>query len=242
MRSGSALVTGGGVRLGAAICDSLAGAGWDLLIHYYKSKKQAEDLAESLSEKWDIHAETIGADLKLPSSCRKLAARVEKIWGHLDGLVNNAGLLASTPLEKADSADWDRLIALNLRAPWILSREMKPLLGKSKSPAIVNITDIISTWPDYSAYVVSKEALGTLTRHLAVEFAPQIRVNAVAPGTIIFPETYSRKKRERIIDRIPARRTGSPEDIGETVRFLLEGPDFITGQVIAVDGGRSLTG
>jgi len=240
MSSLIALVTGGGVRLGAAVCESLAGAGWDILVHYHRSGPQAEELAQRLCEKHGVRVETIEADLKQESSARELAGEIERKWGRLDGLVNNAGMLASTPVDEAGRGKWDDIMALNLRAPWLLSMAMRKLLLKSASGAVVNITDIIRTWPDHDAYVVSKSALEALTRQLAVEFAPEIRVNAVAPGTIMFPESYSAQKRQRIIDRIPMRRTGSGRDIGETVRFLLEGPDFITGQVIAVDGGRGL--
>jgi len=242
MTSRVVLVTGGAVRIGRAVSVEMAEAGWDVLVHYHRSREEAASLAQSLSRKHGVRVETIRADLTSPSSPRRISDHIRKRWGRLDALVNNAGILEQGPVKGLDHRQWDRLMALNLRAPFHLVEALLPLLKKSDQPAVVNVTDIIESWPGHTAYVVSKAALTALTCQLAVELAPHIRVNAVAPGTILFPEHFPAAMRKKILSRIPARRKGEPEEVARTVRFLIEGPAFITGQVIAVDGGRSAAG
>jgi len=244
-----ALVTGGGRRLGRAITDALGNAGCSMIIHYGKSRQAAEATAEELRGR-GVEALCVGADLSVESEVAELFQTVEKSLGRLDVLVNSAATFEKGPLTEATSADWDRVMAINLRAPFLCLRMATPLMQVSwqhdKVPAaVVNIGDLsgVLPWPGFSHHGVSKAGLLHLTRIAARELAPQVRVNAVIPGPVLPPPGASEETEEwqSLVNRIPAARRGWPAEVGETVVFLARN-EFILGETIYVDGGEHLLG
>jgi pteridine reductase len=234
------LVTGGAVRLGRAISLALADAGCQVLVHHHASQDAAHSLeAEILSRGGSAH--TVRADLTDPSAIQRLFVRIDTQFGGLDGLVNNAAVFERAAFESITAEALERMWRVNAAAPFLCSQQAASLMRRRGGGSIVNITDIAADRPfqAHPHYCMSKAALNSLTRSLAVELAPEIRVNAVAPGSILFPIDYDEARREAILRRVPMGRTGAVEELAETVRFLLLGPEFITGQVLAVDGGRS---
>lgn len=236
----TALVTGGAIRLGAAIVRALAGAGAQVAVHSHKSSSVA--LIAELGGQGS-RVEPFSADLSHPDGPAALAREVEAKLGPVSILVNNAArfdraTFTETSLEILD-AQW----ALNARAPFLLTQAVAKGMVARKSGDVVNILDIggvLLPIPNYSAYAMTKAAMGQLTQTLAVELAPYVRVNGVAPGSVMPPDKYSDPAREALRAKIPQGRLGSGKDVADTVLFLLTGPQFITGQIVAVDGGRSL--
>lgn len=237
---GVALVTGAGVRVGRAIAFALAQAGYDLHLHVHSSLEEAEYLQKQLQElgrsTWVWQA-----DLGDETSLKDLATHVMRETPALDVLVHNAGLFERIPFRSVSRDAFRRMLGINLEAPYFLTQLLLPALEEARDPLVVNIGDIAGERPipHYSHYAVSKAGLLMLTRSLAVELAPRIRVNAVSPGTVAFPEDMGADTREKIIARIPMQREGSPTDIARAVRFLAEEAPYITGQVLNVDGGWS---
>lgn len=236
-----ALVTGAAVRVGRAIALELARAGCDLAIHYRSSGHQAEKLAA------EIHAigrrvKTIPADLADAASCEAVVDHAVASLGRLDILVNNAAIFPKSPLEQASASAWQKVLNVNLVAPALLARRAAPVMRRAGEGRIVNLIDILADRPvkNFGPYCASKAALATLTRTLALELAPQITVNGIAPGIAMFPENYDAELRQRLIDRVPLKREGTPEEIARLVRFLVAEGDYITGQIIALDGGSSV--
>jgi len=235
------LVTGGGKRLGAAVCRRLHAAGANLMLHYRASAGEARLLQAELNHLRADSVALIQADLldhsKLPSLVEQTVIR----FGQLDALVNNASSFFPTPVGEITAADWEDLVGTNLRAPLFLSQAAAPVLKKTQG-AIVNITDIHADRPlkNYVIYSVAKAGLVGLTRSLARELAPDVRVNAVAPGPILWPdeEQFDELARQRIISHTPLRREGVPEDVAKAVHFLLADASYVTGETINVDGGR----
>ena len=235
------LITGGAKRVGAAICRHLHSAGANLMLHYRVSAGEARLLQAELNHQRKDSVALIQADLL---DVAKLPAMVEQTvqsFGRLDALVNNASSFFQTPVGEITAAAWEDLIGTNLRAPLFLSQAAAPALKKSQG-AIVNITDIHAEPPlkNYVVYSVAKAGLVGLTRSLARELAPEVRVNAVAPGPILWPddETFDELSRQRIISHTPLKREGTPEDIAKAVHFLLAEATYVTGETINVDGGR----
>jgi len=235
------LITGGAKRVGAAICRHLHSAGANLMLHYRVSAGEARLLQAELNHQRKDSVALIQADLL---DIAKLPAMVEQTvqsFGRLDALVNNASSFFQTPVGEITAAAWEDLIGTNLRAPLFLSQAAAPALKKSLG-AIVNITDIHAERPlkNYVVYSVAKAGLVGLTRSLARELAPEVRVNAVAPGPILWPddETFDELSRQRIISHTPLKREGTPEDIAKAVHFLLAEATYVTGETINVDGGR----
>ena len=235
------LITGGAKRVGAATCRRLHSAGANLMLHYRVSAGEARLLQAELNHQRKDSVALIQADLL---DIAKLPAMVEQTvqsFGRLDALVNNASSFFQTPVGEITAAAWEDLIGTNLRAPLFLSQAAAPALKKSLG-AIVNITDIHAERPlkNYVVYSVAKAGLVGLTRSLARELAPEIRVNAVAPGPILWPddETFDELSRQRIISHTPLKREGTPEDIAKAVHFLLAEATYVTGETINVDGGR----
>jgi pteridine reductase len=237
---GVALVTGAGVRVGRAIAFQLAQAGYDVHLHVNSSLEEAEHLQKQLEE-MGRKAWVWQADLSVEAQMADLVEQVQKISPALDVLVNNAGLFERVPFRSITREAYQRMQAINLEAPFFLTQRFLDALGNARDPLVVNIGDIGGDRPipNYAHYSVSKAGLLMFTRALAVELAPRIRVNAVSPGTVAFPEDMGADTREKIIARIPMQREGSPTDIARAVRFLAEGAPYITGQVINVDGGWS---
>jgi pteridine reductase len=236
----AALVTGGAIRIGRAIVEELAGRGWAVAFTYRGSEGPALELESSLRQSGrDVAAFCAG--LGDPAVRTVLVERVLDRFGGLDGLVNNAAVFPRTPLDSLDEARLREVLAVNLEAPLFLARMLAPALRERRG-AIVNLTDIHADIPlrHHLAYTVSKAALAAATRGLALELAPEVRVNAVAPGAALFPDGSSEDLRRRVIERTLLRREGSAAEIAAAVRFLLEEAETITGQVLKIDGGRSL--
>lgn len=231
------LVTGGAVRLGAAIATAFASEGVELVIHYRSSASAARDLAD------DLGATCAPGDLATAEGCRAVAA----LAGPVDVLVNSAAGYASAPVEHVSAEAWDEMMALNARAPLLLTQALLPGLRASHlqgGGAVINIGDIAGDRParGYLHYSVSKAALHHLTRALALELAPDVRVNAIAPGTVLPPDDLPRSALDRIHRTIPSGALGRAEDIASLAVYLALGAPYVTGQVWAVDGGRSVGG
>jgi pteridine reductase len=237
------LVTGAARRIGAAIARALHGAGATLALHHRGSAAEAETLAAGLNATRPDSAACFAADLGTAAACAQLVTQVTARYGRLDGLVNNASSFFPTPLGTVGEAEWDRLMASNLKAPFFLAQAAAPWLARTSGGAIVNIADIHAERPlkGYPVYCAAKAGLVMLTRALARELAPGVRVNAVAPGAILWPEpTPDAATQATILARIPLACTGRPEDIAGAVLYLLGAAPYVTGQVLAVDGGRTL--
>lgn len=235
-----ALVTGGARRLGAAIALRLHADGWRVIVHCQQSMAAADTLAAQLNAARADSSSVVQADLADADAAAQLVVASCARWGRLDALVNNAAVFEAVPLADVNAAAWQRTLDVNLRAPFLLAQAAAPLLA-ARGGAIVNLTDIYAERPKtgYAAYCVSKAGLAGLTRMLAREFAPAVRVNAVAPGAILWPEGATPADRQALIERTPLARCGEPADIADAVAYLL-GAAFVTGQILAVDGGRSL--
>ncbi|MDX8378953.1 MAG: pteridine reductase [Gallionella sp.] len=238
------LVTGGGKRVGAAICRRLHAKGAKIALHYRTSVVQAQVLQEELNAQRPDSVALFSADLLDLLALRALIEQVKTRFGRLDGLVNNASSFYPTPLAEVNEAQWQDLLGTNLRAPLFLAQVAAEELRRQQG-AIVNIVDIHAErpMPRHLLYSVAKAALVALTRGLAQELAPEVRVNAVAPGVILWPENEGwedQEQRNKIIAHTLLKREGEPDDIAKTVCFLMQDAPYITGQVIAVDGGRSI--
>jgi pteridine reductase len=237
-----ALITGGARRIGAAICRELHRNGCRILIHYHASKQAAGQLADELNALRTHSCATLGANLRKQEDLDNLVKDAYQLWGRLDILINNASTFYPTPVGDITEEQWDDLTETNVKAPLFLSQAAAPYLRRSRG-CIINILDIHAERPmrKHVLYSASKSALAAITRSLARELAPDIRVNGVAPGAILWPENdMSEDSKQSILRRIPLQRTGRPEDIATAVRFLALDTPYITGQIINVDGGRSL--
>jgi pteridine reductase len=236
------LVTGAARRVGAEIARQLHASGACIALHYRRSGGEAETLAAALNAARAGSAFVVAGDLARFGTAERVAADVLARAGRLDGLVNNASSFFPTPLGTIDRAAWDELIGSNLMGPLFLSQALAPALRASHG-AIVNIVDIHAErpLPHYPVYCAAKAGLAALTRALAIELAPAVRVNGVSPGPIDWPEDgqFAPAERARIVDHTLLKRTGSAADVARTVRFLMFDAPYITGQIIAVDGGRS---
>ncbi len=236
----TAFITGAGVRIGSAVARALARAGYDLALHANRSVKPLEALAEELQglgRKISLYP----ADLSDPRGVDELGARVRADHPTLDVLVHNAGLYERVAFESITREQYRTMLAVNLDAPFFLTQALLPSLRAAAQPLVVHITDIGGERAEshFAHYSVSKAALIMLTRALAVELAPHVRVNAVSPGAVAFPESFDAAAREAFLQRVPMGREGSVEDIARTVVFLAREAPYITGQVVVVDGGRS---
>jgi pteridine reductase len=237
-----ALVTGAGKRIGAAIARELHAAGANVAVHYFRSAEGAENLAAELNLARPNSALAVGADLRRIDALRGMIADVASHAGRLDVLVNNASTFYPTPLESVTDEDWHDLIDSNLKAPLFLAQAALPHL-KAAQGVIVNLIDIHAQRPlrHYLLYGAAKAGLAMLTRSLAKDLAPEIRVNGVAPGAILWAETgVPEKTQQSILRQIPLKRTGAPEDIASAVLYLVRDATYVTGQILAVDGGRSV--
>ncbi|WP_396956106.1 pteridine reductase [Nitrosomonas sp.] len=238
------LVTGGARRVGAAICRWLHRKGAKLVVHYRDSSTDAQQLKQELDQVRSDSVALLQADLLDSGRIPELIDQAAWQFGRLDALVNNASSFFPTPVGECTEQAWHNLVGSNLKVPLFLSQAIAPHLKKNRG-CIVNIVDIHTEQPlkRYVIYNAAKGGLAALTRSLAVELAPEVRVNGISPGPILWPETgewQDETTRRYIIDRTLLKRTGEPDDIARTVSFLIEDAPFITGQIIAVDGGRSI--
>lgn len=236
------LVTGSARRVGASIVRQLHGAGAAVAVHYRGSAREASDLVAELNEDGRDNARTFQADLDDMGELRQLVHAVAGWTSALDILVNNASAFYPTPLGSVTEEQWNDLVSSNLKAPLFLSQEALPFLRKDGG-SIVNIVDIHGMSPlrDHTVYGAAKAGLILLTRSLAKDLAPEVRVNAVAPGAIMWPEDgMTEAVKQSIVKQIPLGRTGTAADIAGAVLFLVAHANYVTGQVLAVDGGRSI--
>src|SRR3954470_10255699 len=238
----TALVTGGARRVGAAIARRLHAAGANVMLHYRDSATDADKLAAELNAQRAKSAATVKAELLAPIAPRALVAAALESFGGLDVLVNNASSFFPVEVGAIEASHFEELIGSNLRAPLFISQEAAPHLAEARG-AIINIVDIHAERPlkGYAVYSVAKAGLAALTRSLALELAPAVRVNGVAPGAIAWPEDgqLEQGERQRIVRTTPLGRTGSPGDIAQAVHFFACAP-YVTGQILSVDGGRSI--
>lgn len=236
------LITGAARRIGAAIARELHAAGHRLIVHYHRSEDDAQRLAEELNGQRADSVALLRSDLLEIDRLPTLVDAAVDIWGSLDGLVNNASSFYPTPMGTVTETQWDELLGSNLKAPFFLAQAVAPHLRRAGG-VIVNLVDIYADrgLRDYPVYSVAKAGLAAMTRTLAKELAPDIRVNGVAPGAVLWPEQDDDlERRKQILARIPLHRTGDPSDVARAVRFFIDEAPYVTGQILAVDGGRSL--
>jgi pteridine reductase len=238
------LITGGAKRVGAAICRNLHAEGFNLMIHYKSSINEARALQAELSLQRPNSVAIIQGDLLNIASLPNLINETVSHFGRLDVLINNASTYYASEIGDIDESKWQDLIGSNLKAPLFLSQAAAPELRKNHG-CIVNITDMHVERPKkgYIVYSVAKAGLVTLTKSLAHELSPEVRVNAVAPGPVQWPENnpqFDEVYRQRVINQTLLKRLGEAEDVAKAVKFLITDAPFITGHVLAVDGGRSL--
>ena len=234
----TALVTGAGRRVGQAIAVGLAEAGCDVAIHYHGSRAGAADTARQVGER-GRRAVLLAADLRDAARARELAPQAAAgLGGRLDILVNSAAIMVRQPLAEVTPESWDETMDLNLRAAFFVAQGAVPLLRAARG-RIVNLADVagFEPWPQYIQHCVSKAGVVMLTRNLAAALAPEICVNAVAPGPVLLPEAWDDAARERIVASTPLQRLGSPADVVGAVLYFLAN-DYVTGTVLVVDGGR----
>jgi pteridine reductase len=241
----TALVTGAANRLGAQIARTLHQNGANLIIHYRASSAAAQALVVELNQLRENSALALGAELNSISELEELAAKACRAFDGLDILVNNASAFFATKFGEIEQQAWDDLIASNYKAPLFLSQACYPAL-RHRSGCIINMLDIYATLPlaGHSVYCSAKAANQMLVKSLALELAPEVRVNGIAPGAILWPDgdkTGSVEQQQAIIERVPLKRCGTPQVIADTALFLATN-DYITGEIIRVDGGRLLTG
>jgi len=239
-----ALITGAARRIGAEIAHVLHEAGWNIVLHHHRSQEDATQLCALFNKTRPHSATMLQADLSETSQLEKIVQRAASEWGQLDALINNASRFYKTLSHHVTEDQWDDLLNSNLKAPFFLCQAAKKYLQERKG-CIVNITDVHGERPmrDYNVYCISKAGLIMLTKSLAKEWGPDIRVNAVSPGSVMLPEgdnTLTKEEEKKIVNRIALQRHGTPQDVARAVLYLVNDADYVTGTVLAVDGGRSL--
>ncbi len=236
------LITGAAKRIGRDIALAFSDLGWNIIIHYNSSKKEADELASQINSTNPDSAKTVQGNLDIAEDVTRIINKVIDMYPSIDLLVNNASTFYPTPIEEISEKHWNKLIGSNLKGPLFLIQGLKENL-KAVNGSIINITDtnLVKGVPNYSIYSAAKAGLEAITKGLARELAPNIKVNAVAPGAMLEPPDviWSEEQKNKVIENIPAKRMGSEKDITEAVKFLAYS-DYITGQIIKVDGGRSL--
>ena len=233
------LVTGGAKRIGHAIAQALARRRARIVISYRTSAQDALRTVKEL-QRSGAQALAVRADLARPADVKRLMARIQQRYGGLDVLINSAANFERAPFETLTERDWDTALDTNLKGPFLCALYASRLMRRRGGGKIINLADWAGVRPyrDYLPYCVSKAGVIGLTKALAKELAPSIQVNAIAPGPILPPPDMSRRERERVVRRVPLARWGSPQDIVNTVLFLIEGTDFMTGSTVFVDGGQ----
>ena len=241
-RWGVALVTGAARRIGAAVARALHRRGLSVAVHYRRSRDEAEALARALDRERPGAAATFGSDLLGPGAPERLVSDVVSRFGALDVLVNNASSFYPTPLDTTTEAEWDDVVGTNLKAPFFATRAAAPFLAAGRG-SVVNLADVHGRNPvtGYPVYCSAKAGLIMLTRALALELGPEVRVNAVAPGIALWPEDdRDAQAHARAVQQVPLRRAGSAEEVADAVTWLALDASYTTGEVLAVDGGRGI--
>jgi len=235
-------ITGAAKRIGKEIALTFKELGWNIIIHYNSSKKDADDLANQINKDNPNSAKTVQGNLDIKEDVQKILSEVSETFPSIDVLVNNASTFYPTPIDEISEDHWEKLIGSNLKGPLFLIQGLKEKLKKSNG-SIINITDTNLTKgvANYSIYSAAKAGLEAITKGLARELAPEIKVNAIAPGAMLEPPdvTWTEEQKNKVIETIPLKRMGSEKDIANAVKFLANS-EYITGQTIKVDGGRSL--
>lgn len=241
MNNKTALITGAAKRIGAAIARQIHNEGLDIIIHHNTSGEDANSLINFLNAIRPDSAIALQADLHNPETYSELIQAAYKFNNRLDVLINNASTFTPTPIDTLGEKDWDYLMNINLKAPLFLAKAAKQHL-KQNNGCIINITDIHAERPlaEHCIYSTAKAGLVMLTKSLAKELAPEIRVNAISPGAISWPENMDEETKTSILSKIALNKSGAAEDIAKAASFLIHKADYITGQVISVDGGRTL--
>lgn len=237
-----ALVTGGAKRVGRAIVETLAASGFDILFTWLSSEAEAEDVVGAVVA-GGRRALAVRADLTdLPDAADRVCRAVRAEFGRLDVLVNSASVYEESGLDATNLQQMRRLWTIHLETPLLLCQNLAPLLRQSRG-RVINMVDLLAErpWPRYLVYSASKAALWNLTQGLARELAPEVTVNGIAPGVVEWPDDYPEEERGKYLKRVPLARSGSPKDVAELVRFLCTDGSYITGQIIRLDGGRSVT-
>ena len=234
-----ALVTGGAVRIGRAIALGLAEDGYDIVVVYRSSDTSARQTAETIEAR-GRECLLVRADLSEPSAAEEVATAIRDHFGRLDVVVNSAASFRSMPLLDVDADEWDAVMNVNVRAPHLIVRSCAEMLRESRG-SVINIADLSAyqAWAQYPHHAVSKAALAHLTRIQARSLAPEVRVNAIAPGAVLPPDDWPQERWDALADRAVLKRVGGPEDVVQAVRYLTEAR-FVTGHVLPVDGGRLL--
>jgi pteridine reductase len=234
----TALVTGAGRRLGRAMAQALAERGMAVALHYHRSEAGAKELAQQI-EGSGGRALCFQADLTDARAAENLPREVVARMGSLHVLVNSAAVMHRLNLEETTPELWDSILALNLRSVFFCTRGAAPALRQSRGK-VVNLADLagLEPWPGFAAHSISKAGVVMLTKVLARSLAPEVTVNAIAPGAVLVPEDYSAEERERLVRSTPLRRLGSPADVIAALLYLLQGGDYVTGEILVVDGGR----
>ena len=238
----NALITGAAKRIGASISRNIHEAGYNVGIHYNSSEKDAKKLCEELNAKRAGSAQIFKADITKVSDAKSLVNSFLKWGGKLDLLINNASSFYPTPIGSVTEENWNDLIGTNLKGPLFISQEASVSLRKNKG-SIINLVDIHIKSPpkDHAVYIAAKAGLEILTRSLARDLAPEVRVNGISPGAILWPEgELDTATKDKILDSIPLKRKGNPQDISDCVLFLVNSASYISGQIISVDGGKSI--
>jgi len=240
LRGRVALVTGAGRRLGEAMARALAGRGMTIAIHHHASAAGAATLRDEVVAAGG-RAACFAADLADPNAAIALPRRVADEFGRLDVLVNSAAIMRRLSFEATTPSDYDAILDLNLRSAFFCTQGAAPAL-RAAHGKVVNMADLsgLEAWPGFAAHSVSKAGVVMLTRVLARALAPEVTVNALAPGAVLVPEEYDAEERARLARAAPLRRLGAPSDVTAALLYLLEGGDFVTGEVLAVDGGRHI--
>ena len=236
------LITGAAKRIGAACSRMLHGEGCNVFLHYRSSKEAALQLCLELNQIRPDSAYMMQADLLNREELEALASEACMVWGGIDVLINNASSFYPTAVADVTEQQWDELMGSNLKAPFFLAKSLSETLANNKG-CIVNIVDIHAEHglPGYPVYSIAKAGLVAMTKILAREFGPTVRVNGVAPGAILWPDNeLSEQERQEILQRVALKRKGEPADIAKAVRFLIKDADYMTGQILTVDGGRTL--
>jgi pteridine reductase len=238
LRGKVALVTGAGRRLGRAMAFALAERGMTVAIHHHASVQGAKELEQQILG-FGGRAVCFPADLTDANAARLLPSEVSKRLGSLDVLINSAAIMRHLSVEETTPKDWDEILALNLRSVFFCTQGAIPSLRAARGK-VVNLADLagLEPWPGFAAHSVSKAGVVMLTQLLALTLAPEVTVNAIAPGAVLVPEEYSDEERQRLARATPLARLGSPADVISALLYLLEGGDFVTGEVLTVDGGR----
>jgi NAD(P)-dependent dehydrogenase (short-subunit alcohol dehydrogenase family) len=235
-----ALVTGAAKRVGRSIALALAERGAELVVHYRTSDREAQEVL-ALAKKLGGKPVAVRADLAVSAELAAMVETAMRAFGRVDILVNSAAIFYRTAFPTLTEADWDRFLAVNLKAPFLLCRQVGEIMCRQGQGKIVNVADIAGSkvWADFIPYSVSKAGLLALTTGLAKALAPAVQVNAIAPGTVLLPDGSTPDEQARAVGRVPLRRLGAPEDIARAAVYLVES-DFVTGEVLTVDGGQRL--